>query len=255
MISIGIITYNEELRLGRTLEGIKDLADEIVIVDSFSEDKTLDIAREYGARIFEREWTGYGDQKNYVIDKCQGDWILLIDADEVVTKELQEEIKGVLKESSKDVYEIPFNCVCFGKRIKYGGWSGSSRIRLFKKNSGRYSLEKVHEQFITKGKIGKLKERIDHYTYEDYEDYMNKFNRYTREGAQVALEKGKKANVLNIVISPIFKFIRMYIFRLGILDGIEGFVLAISSAMYTSVKYMKLRNLLIDCGEFKNDKS
>ena len=252
MISVGIITYNEEFRLGRTLEAVKEFADEIVIVDSFSTDNTIEIAREYGVRIFQREWIGYGDQKNYVIEKCQGDWILLIDADEVITKELKEEIKNITYKNEKTVYEIPFNSVCFGKRIRFGGWSGSSRIRLFKKNSGKYSLDKVHEKFITTERIGKLKKRIDHYTYEDYEDYLNKFNRYTGEGAQVAFEKGKKAGLFNILLNPIFKFIRMYIFRLGVLDGVEGLVLAVSSAMYTSVKYVKLRNLTMDYNEFKN---
>lgn len=253
MISVGIIVYNEELRLGRTLEAVKEIADEIVIVDSFSTDKTLDIARGHGARIFQREWTGYGDQKNYVIDKCREKWILLIDADEVITDELAREIKEVINSSREEkVFEIPFNSVCFGKRIKYGGWSGSSRIRLFTKDSGKYSLDKVHEKFLTNEKIGKLKKRIDHYTYEDYEDYLTKFNRYTGEGAQVAYEKGKKAGLCNIILNPIFKFIRMYIFRLGVLDGLEGLILAVSSAMYTSVKYVKLRNLTIDCDEFKN---
>lgn len=241
MLSVGIITYNEELRLRRTLEAIKNIADEIVVVDSFSIDKTLNIAKEYGAITISKKWEGYGKQKNFVIDNCKGDWILIIDADEVILPELTSEIKDVIYNGKNLVYEIPFNSVCFGKRIKYGGWSGIYRIRLFKKYSGRYSLDKVHEKFITSEKIGKLKNRIDHYTYEDYEDYFKKFNRYTGEGACVANEKRKSAGILNTIVNPIFKFLKMYIFRLGFLDGVEGFILAISSAMYTSTKYMKLK--------------
>lgn len=244
MISVGIIIYNEELRLERTLKAIKDLADEIVIVDSFSSDNSLKIAKKYGTNIFQRKWSGYGDQKNYVIEMCKYEWILLIDADEVVTPQLLNEIKNITKKNeTADVYEIPFNSVCFGKRIKFGGWSGSYRIRLFKKNSGKYSLDKVHEKFLTESKIEKLKNRIDHYTYDSYEDYLNKFNRYTTEGAQQAFIKNKKAGIFNIIVNPIFKFIKMYIFRLGILDGLDGLILAFSSAMYTSVKYIKLREL------------
>lgn len=241
MLSVGIITYNEELRLGRTLESIKEIADEIVIVDSFSNDKTLDIAKEYGAIIIQRNWTGYGEQKNHVINNCKEDWILLIDADEVILPELALEIKTIISNNENSVYEIPFNSVCFGKRIRYGGWSSIKRIRLFKKNSGRYSLDKVHEKFITNEKIGRLKNRIDHYTYENYEDYFSKFNRYTSEGISVAYKKEKSVGVINIILNPAFKFLKMYIFRLGFLDGVEGFVLAISSAMYTSTKYMKLK--------------
>lgn len=243
MLSIGIITYNEELRLKRTLESVKNLADEIVIVDSFSTDKTIEIAQQFNAKIFQISWPGYGLQKNNVIERCTGDWILLIDADEVIVPKLATEIENVINLSKYNVFEIPFNSVCFGKRIKYGGWSGSYRVRLFKKNSGVYSTDAVHEKFLTKEKIGKLKNRIDHYTYEDFYDYLHKFNRYTNEGAQVALNKNKSSGFFNIIINPIFKFLRMYIFRLGILDGIEGLFLSIFSALYTSVKYLKLRKI------------
>lgn len=243
MLSVGIITYNEELRLARTLNAVKDLADEIVIVDSFSKDKTVQVAESFGAKVFEIAWPGYGAQKNNVIERCTKDWILLIDADEVITPELAKEIKDVIEKDECSVYEIPFNSVCFGKRIKHGGWSGSYRIRLFKRESGLYTLDAVHERFVTDSKIEKLKNRIDHYSYEDYSDYLTKFNRYTTEGAEVAYNKGKSAGLFNIVLNPIFKFIRMYIFRLGFLDGVEGLALATLSALYTSVKYLKLREM------------
>lgn len=243
MLSVGIITYNEQERLGRTLESVKDLADEIVIVDSFSQDKTVEIAKNYGAIVHQIKWPGYGAQKNNVIERCSKKWILLIDADEVITPELKAEIENIIKTPECAVYEVPFNAVCFGKRIRFGGWSGSHRIRLFKRESGKYSLDQVHEQFLTSEKVGRLKNRIDHYTYESYQDYLTKFNRYTSEGAEVAYSRGKSAGFFNIVINPMFKFIRMYLIRGGALDGVEGLALATFSSLYTSVKYLKLREM------------
>ena len=243
MLSVGLITFNEELRLGRTLKAIEGLADEIVVIDSFSSDKTVEIAESFGAKVYQIPWPGYGKQKNNVIERCTKDWILLIDADEVVTPELVKEIKETIEHGDFYVYKIPFNSVCFGKRIHFGGWSGSSRVRLFKKTSGHYSLDEVHEQFLTGDEIGELKNRIDHYTYEDFQDYLHKFNRYTTEGAAVAFKKNKSAGFFNIVLNPIFKFLRMYVFRFGFLDGVEGLALSIFSALYTSVKYLKLREM------------
>lgn len=242
-LSVGIITKNEEKRLARTLEAVKEIADEIIIVDSGSEDKTKEIALGYGAKFFEEEWKGYGLQKNSVIEKCKGRYILLIDADEVISPKLKLKIEEILKSEKGEVFEINFTSVCFGKKIKRGGWSGSYRIRLFKNGIGRYNDNQVHEEFITTGRIEKLKEDIFHYSYEDLEDYLSKFNRYTTEGAKEYYRRGKKSNFFNIVVNPIFKFLRMYIFRLGVLDGVEGLILAILSSNYTMVKYYKLLEL------------
>ncbi|MBN1469899.1 MAG: glycosyltransferase family 2 protein [Fusobacteriaceae bacterium] len=242
-LSVGLITYNEERRLGRTLESIKNIADEIIIVDSNSTDNTVEIAKKYGAKVYVENWKGYGLQKNSVIEKCTKDWILLIDADEVISDDLSKKILEVIKEGKEELYDINFTSVCFGKQIKHGGWSGSYRIRLFKNGIGKYNDNVVHESFETNGKKGKLTEEIYHYSYEDLSDYLSKFNRYTSEGAKEYHKRGKKANFFGIVINPIFKFIRMYFFRLGFLDGVEGLLLAILSSNYTMVKYYKLLEL------------
>lgn len=239
-LSVGIITFNEEKRLERTLESVKSFADEIVIVDSGSTDKTFEIAQKFGANFFVENWKGYGLQKNSVIDKCKEDWILLIDADEVISSKLKNKIIEIVNQDKEDVYEVNFTSVCFGKKIKHGGWSGSYRVRLFRNGIGKYNDNVVHEAFITDRKIAKLKEEILHYSYEDLADYLSKFNRYTSEGAKEYFKRGKKSNLFGIVINPFFKFIRMYIFRLGFLDGVEGLLLAILSANYTMVKYYKL---------------
>lgn len=245
-LSVGIITYNEEERLGRTLNSVKDIADEIIIVDSYSTDATEDIALKYNCKFIKQKWLGYGLQKNVAINNCSGEWILLIDADEVISEGLKKSIiKNIHNNDDKNVFEIYFTTVCFGKKIKYGGWSGSYRIRLFKNGSGKYNNNHVHEEFITEQKRYRLHEEILHYSYESIEDYLNKFNRYTSEGAKEYFKRKKNVNIFSLLINSVFKFIRMYFIRFGFLDGYEGLLLSILSANYTYVKYSKLRELYI----------
>ena len=243
-LSVGIITYNEERILGKTLEAVRELADEIIIVDSNSSDATIEIARSKGATVYTENWKGFGPQKNSVIDKCKGEWILLIDADEVISKELKETIKTIIDGKNKyEVYDINRCSVCFGKELKYGGWSNQYATRLWKKGSVKVSDNLVHEEFQTMSTKGKIKEKIYHHTYLTLSDYITRFDRYTTLGAEEYVKRGKKSSFFNIVINPFFKFIRMYIFRLGFLDGIEGLIIALFSGMYTMTKYFKLREM------------
>lgn len=243
-LSVAMITMNEEKNLERTLKSVVSFADEIVIVDSGSTDKTEEIAKRYGAKFYVESWKGYGLQRNSAIDKAQGEWILNIDADEEISPELQKKILEI-KSSEEDraVFEINFTSVCFDKKIKHGGWSNSYHIRLFKKSAGRFNENTVHESFETTEKIHTLKEEIYHHSYSSLEDYFTKFNRYTTEGAIEYHKRGKRCNIFQLAINPIFKFIRMYLIRLGFLDGKEGFLLACTSAMYTMVKYYKLHEI------------
>ena len=241
-LSVGLITYNEEKNLSRTLDSILEIADEIIIVDSGSTDKTLEIAGKYNAGIYSEEWKGYGMQKNSVIDKCSGEWILLIDADEEISKELKEKIKYIIADSeSKKVYKPNFTAVCFGKKIKHGGWSNHYRVRLFKNGAGRYNDREVHEKFITQEEIGTIKEEVYHHTYEDLEDYFNKFNRYTSESAKHYKKQNKKKAFFIFYLDSIFKFFKMYIMKMGFLDGYEGYLLAKLSSFYVFTKYAKLK--------------
>lgn len=243
-LSVAIITLNEEKNLGRTLNSVKDFADEIIIVDSGSTDKTEEIAKKYNAKFYHQKWLGYGPQRNKAIDLSTSEWILNIDADEEISKDLAKVIKEIKKNNNDyDIYKINFMSVCFNKKIKYGGWSNSYRIRLFKKSAGKFNLNDVHEEFITNNKIGKIKEFILHHSYSDLEDYFQKFNKYTTLGAIEYYKKNKKASIFSIILNPLYKFLRMYIFRLGFLDGLEGFLLAITSSLYTMVKYYKLREI------------
>lgn len=243
-LSVAMITMNEEKNLERTLKSVVSFADEIVIVDSGSTDRTEEIAKRYGAKFYVESWKGYGLQRNSAIDKAQGEWILNIDADEEISPELQKKILEI-KSSEEDraVFEINFTSVCFDKKIKHGGWSNSYHIRLFKKSAGRFNENTVHESFETTEKIHTLKEEIYHHSYSSLGDYFTKFNRYTTEGAIEYYKRGKRCNIFQLAINPIFKFIRMYLIRLGFLDGKEGFLLACTSAMYTMVKYYKLHEI------------
>lgn len=240
-LSVAMITMNEERILAKTLESVKGIADEIVIVDSGSTDKTEEIARRYGAKFYREVWKGYGSQRNSAIDKASGEWILNIDADEEISLELQKKILEIKKATREDsVFTINFTSVCFGKKIKYGGWSNSYHIRLFKKDAGRFNENTVHETFETTEKVQILKEEIYHHSYSTLTDYFTKFNRYTTEGAIEYYKRGKKCNIFQLVFNPLFKFLRMYLLRLGFLDGKEGFLLACTSSLYTMVKYYKL---------------
>ncbi len=243
-LSVGIITFNEERNLPKTLAAAKKVADEIIIVDSNSTDKTIDIANEYGAKVFVENWKGFGPQKNSVIDKCSGDWILLIDADEELSDELIGRIKSVINGNSEyNVYDINRCSVCFGKELKHGGWSNQYATRLWKRGEVRVSNSLVHEEFETTSTKGKIKEKIYHYSYLTMHDYFDRFNKYTTLGAQEYFKRNKNLNLFQITLNPLFKFIRMYIFRFGFLDGIEGFVIASTSAMYSMIKYFKLREM------------
>lgn len=244
-LTVAIITFNEEKNLERTLNSVKNFADEIVIVDSGSQDRTQEIAEKFNAKFYYQKWLGYGPQRNKAINLSSNEWILNIDADEEISEELSKKIIEIKnsKNNTYQIYEINFLSVCFSKKIKYGGWSNTYRIRLFKKNSGLFNENNVHEEFITDFKIGRIKEYIYHHSYSSLEDYFQKFNKYTTLGAIEYYKKNKKANIFSITLNPLFKFIRMYIFRLGFLDGIEGFVLAVSSAAYTMVKYYKLKEI------------
>jgi len=226
-LTVSIITLNEEKNLERTLKSVQDFADEIVIVDSGSTDKTEEIAKKFGAKFVYQEWLGYGAQRNKAIDLATSDWVLNIDADEEISPELAKRIKAIKENSRYKVYKINFMSVCFNKKIKHGGWSNSYRIRLFRKDAGRFNENSVHEE----------------YTYSDLADYFDRFNKYTTLGAIEYYKKGKKASIISIVLSPIYKFLRMYIVRLGFLDGLEGLLLATTSSLYTMVKYYKLREI------------
>jgi len=238
-ISVSMITYNEELKLEKTLKSIYKWVDEIIIVDSYSTDRTIEIAKKYGAKVYNEEWKGFGKQKNSALEKCTQDWILLIDADEEVTIELSKEILEEVKNPRGKVYEIPRISYCFGKKTRHLDFT----IRLVKSKIGNYNHKEVHENFESEENKYKLKNKINHHTYANLKEYLEKFNRYTTLAANQMYEKGTKVNIFVLIMNPIYKFIKKYFLKLAFLDGKNGLVLSVLSSYYNFIKYAKLWEL------------
>ena len=244
-LSAAIITLNEEHNLKKILPTIKDLVEEIIIVDSGSTDKTKEIAESFNAKFIFNQWQGYGKQRNFAFSNCSGDWILCIDADEEISPELSNKIKKIINnnDANNKVFSINFKGVCFGKVLKYGMFFNEYHIRLFRKDCGKFNDNAVHEQFITEHKIEKLPKKyfILHHTYNSMEDYLERLNKYSTLGAIDYKAKNKKTSALRIIFSPFLTFFKMYFLKMGLLDGLEGFVLSVTNAIYPMVKHFKLR--------------
>ena len=244
-LSIAMIAMNEEANLPRTLESVK-WADEIIVVDSGSKDRTIEIAKSFGAKTNYHAFGGHGEQKNVALDLCTSDWILLLDADEVLTPELQEEIREVLEGEPKfDAYWIPRLNLYFGKWIRHGGFYPDHKLRLFKRGAARLS-EGVgpHSTPQFAGPRGKLRGDMLHYAYPTMGIYLEHMNRYSSEIAQLLHQRGKDSRAVlpflwNAVLNPTATFLYNYFFRLGFLDGREGLILHINHSVYIHWKYIK----------------
>ena len=266
LLSVVIITYNEEANIGRTLASVQPIvADgkgEIIIVDSGSTDRTMEIAKSYGAKVFVEEWKGYAGQKNSAMDKATGDWILSLDADEEVDSALSQELIGrggdtsprasgewclTMRQSDNLGYlkGAPTGFLVrrknyfLGRWIKRGGFWPDSKLRLFHRGAGRFQDRAVHEDARVKGPT-KLIPRgaLIHHSYPTLSDYLDHMNRYSSLWAEMVVEKGKvRFSVTNIVLRPLLTFIYNYFFRLGFLDGREGLLMHLYHAVYVSWTY------------------
>ncbi len=245
ILSLAVITYNEEDNIVRLLDSISEIVDEIIIVDSLSTDRTKEICMEKYAKVkfFEKKFNGYGEQKNYALELCSGEWILFLDADEVPDEDLKKTIQKITSEQNPEfsVYKAKYNNHLGIHLIKFGGWGNICRERLFRKNSARYSDDKVHEFLITNEKVGLLDGKIDHYTYKSIHHHISKINKYSDMMAEKMFERGKPYQNFKIIVSPVFEFIKVFIFKLGFLDGFAGFYVAKTMSYYTFLKYIKLR--------------
>jgi (heptosyl)LPS beta-1,4-glucosyltransferase len=238
-ISAVIICKNEEKRIRRCLESIK-WADEIVLLDSGSTDKTLSIAKEYTNKIFvNTDWQGFGPQKRLAESHATHDWILAIDSDEVVSDELRCEILEKIKSASEnDVFRFNRLTHFCGKYIKHSGWHPDRIVRLYNKKIYHYNDAFVHETVNCKGanKID-LKGTLFHYTLDSLEEYIDKRNRYAKAWAENQYEMGRRTNFIEAILHSLFAFIRHYILRLGFLDGYHGFMVSVIQMQYTFNKY------------------
>ena len=231
-LSVGIITYNEASIIGTTLTAVSGWADEVLIVDSGSTDATRQICRDHGARVIERPWSGYGDQKNFVIDNCHGEWLLQIDADEVPGPVLRAEIDRVLATPEHDYYLVPFRHWVFGHPVHHCGWDRDWRPRLLRPSAGRWNDATVHEGFDSGGTAGRLSARIDHHSYLHVEQYVEKLNRYTTLEAEAAFRRGQQPRIGRALLRSMYTFGRMYFWKRGFLDDSVGLQIAMFSAWY-----------------------
>lgn len=239
-ISSIIITHNESENIRSCLTSV-NWADEIVVVDSESTDDTKRITSEFTDRIYDLRWEGFGPAKEFARSKATGDWILSVDADEVVSDKLREEIQTIIQsENPLDGYYIPRRSNFLGRWITHGGWYPDHVLRLFRRTKGRFTDRLVHEEAQVSGKKGFLRNHLLHHTDPDFDHYLNKLNHYTSLDARQLLREGKKAKPTDILLRPPAAFLKMYFLKKGFLDGKQGFILASSSAFHVFSKYVKL---------------
>jgi glycosyltransferase involved in cell wall biosynthesis len=238
-VSVVIVTRNEEKNIGDALESVKDFED-IVVVDSFSEDRTVEICKKYTYRVYQHEWQGYAKQKQMAVDYAEKPWVLILDADERVTQRLKSEIMEEIKNASFSGFYIPRKNFFLGKWIRHGGWRPDYTLRLFLKDMAFIEDRKVHEKVVVKGKVGYLKNPLEHYTYRTVSDYIKKMDRYSTLSAEELREKGVNPGMITMVVHPLSTFFKMFFLRGGFMDGIHGLILAILYSYYTLLKYLKL---------------
>jgi glycosyltransferase involved in cell wall biosynthesis len=241
MLSVTVITLNEEKNLRSCLESAA-FADEIIVLDSGSHDRTLAVAREFTDRVFQESWPGFAQQKNSAQDKAKGPWILNIDADERITPELREEVLSLIHSDPLLAgYKIPRKNYFCGQWIRHGGWYPNYQLRLYQKEAGRFSPREVHEQVEVAGKVGRLKSPLEHFTYQSISDYLQRMDRYSELSAQHYWLEGKKITWPEILFRSFFTFFKMWILQRGFQDGSNGLLLAALYSHYTFTKYAKLK--------------
>jgi glycosyltransferase involved in cell wall biosynthesis len=252
-LSVAMVTLNEELNLARTLASVA-WASQIVVVDSGSTDRTVEIARSFGAQVIERPWPGFAQQKNFAIDQCTCDWVLSLDADEELSPELQTEIRTLLSGApAHDAYFLRRRNLFLGRWIKHGGFYPDAKLRLFRRfdtdsangtRTPKFEERAVHETIAFTGPAGTLNSDILHHAYPTLSSYIEHMDRYSTLGAEILVAKGRVSRsrlsfVFNVYLAPQFMLEWNYIVRLGFLDGREGLLLHLYHAVYTSWKYAK----------------
>jgi glycosyltransferase involved in cell wall biosynthesis len=243
-ISIVLITHNEEANLPRTLESVMPLVGggggEIIVVDSGSGDRTLEIARSFGSKVFVEPWKGFAGQKNSAMNKASGDWVLQLDADEALEPQLAEEISSALKASpSINGFWIPRKNLFLGRWIKHGGYYPDPKLRLVRRGGGHFEEYGAHPTMKVDGPTGRLKHPLAHNAYPTLRGYIDHMNSYSSMGAELATTRRRGFSVLDIVVRPALTFMYNYFLRLGFLDGREGLLLHLYHSVYVSWKYSK----------------
>ena len=254
-LSAAIVTLNEERRLPRTLESLAGVADEIVVVDSGSTDRTREVAESHGARVISHSWEGYARQKNFAAEQAKFDWILSLDADEVLTPELAAELREIKERGPGNAigFRMPRLACYRGRWIRHSGWYPDLKLRLYDRRRARFVGDYVHESVQTEGPVGTLRGDLLHFTCDSLAEHFHTVDRYTTLAAQEAFaqSRSRKESPSKVLprafamtlVGPPWKFFETYVLRLGILDGISGLLIAGMAGYYVHEKYAKLWRL------------
>jgi len=239
-ISACIITFNEESRIRDCLESVT-WVDEIIVVDSLSTDKTVDICREYTRQVYQRAWPGNVDQKNYTIGLAKNEWILSLDADERLSPGLTEEIQESLRNPGDVLgFFFPRRSFYLGRWICHGEWYPDHQLRLFKRGRGQWQGTNPHGRVVVPGKTSYMKHDLYHFNYKNFSHQLKTIDNYSTIFADVMADRGKGFSLFKLLFQPLYKFIKGYFLKRGFLDGLPGFIIATSSAFYIFVKQAKL---------------
>ncbi len=250
-ISATLISYNEEAKIERALASLAGIVDEIVVVDSFSTDSTVEICRRYTDRVIQRAWTGYRDQKQFAVERATHDWILSVDADEVVSEDLRDELKRWRTGSGADAagYRIRRRTFFLGRWIDHTSWAADWQVRLFDRGAARWEGRRVHESVQVRGRVGRLDGVLEHYTYASVSEYLVQLENFSRLAAADALERGRRSSWSRMLLLPPIEFLRNFLLQRGFLDGVPGLAASTLSAVSVYFKYLALWELQENLGD------
>lgn len=237
-ISTICISHNEEANIERCLRSVASFSDEIILVDSFSTDRTVELARPLATSVISQEWLGYGRQKQFALEQCSGDWVFSIDADEEVSPELTEEIRSL--DYSHDGYWMPRPVWYLGRWIRHSGWYPGYILRLFRRDRGRFTDDRIHEYVRVEGRTRRLRGDLYHYSYRDVAHHVEKMNEFTSLAAQQMFERGRRAHLWQLTATPGLEFLKVYLLKRGFMDGFAGLVISTLHSYYVFLKYAKL---------------
>lgn len=239
-LSVVIITRNEEERIRACLEAVA-WADELIVVDAESEDKTASIARELTDHVIVRPWPGFAAQKNHGLEAARGAWILSLDADEIVSSQLRADIERIVeRDGPGDGYAVPRRNIFWGRWVRHGGLYPDWQVRLFRRGRGRFGDRAVHESVQVEGAVGRLAGHLEHRSYRDVSDFLARADRYSTLAAEDFIARGRRVHAWDLVLRPLGRFVGMYVLARGFLDGWRGFLLAALYAYYVLIRCAKV---------------
>jgi glycosyltransferase involved in cell wall biosynthesis len=242
-ISAAIIAYNEERNIARAIESLR-CCDEIVVVDSGSNDRTVELATKLGARVLDMAWRGYAGQKNYASECCANDWVLSLDADEALSEALEAEIWQIKKNGPEfDAYTMPRMAQYLGRWILHSGWYPDRKIRLFDRRRSKWVGSFVHESVQVEGSLGHLESNLLHFTCSSLSEHLKTMDRYTTLAAEQLVSQNEHIGWRQLALDPPWTFFRTYVLERGFLDGTEGLTIAHMAALYNFLKYAKAKNM------------